>query len=219
MRRFLILILTIALPFYFLLKSVEVNTFNMDLYLKSFERNNTTHISGRSMEELEDITEILLDYLREGLDGQVLAPYFNHREIRHMEDVQYLFEYGFVLKKLSLLLSIIAIGTLLLRYGKRSLGLAFFYGPFIWHGLFTLLFILSLLDFNRYFTYFHLIFFDNDLWLLNPKTDLLIQMLPENFFISIFIRIVLLFLLLLSIIQIIGYILMKKGNDYDRRFI
>lgn len=76
-----------------------------------------------------------------------------------------------------------------------------------------------MVDFNRYFTYFHLIFFNNDLWLLNPNTDLLIQMLPEEFFISIFIRIILFFLLNLAIIQIVGYILMKKGKDYNGRII
>ena len=37
-------------------------------------------------------------------------------------------------------------------------------------------------DFTKYFTIFHLIFFDNDDWLLNPKTDLLINIVPEGFF-------------------------------------
>lgn len=37
-------------------------------------------------------------------------------------------------------------------------------------------------DFTKYFTYFHLLFFDNDLWILNPKTDLLINIVPEGFF-------------------------------------
>lgn len=37
-------------------------------------------------------------------------------------------------------------------------------------------------DFNRYFTLFHHIFFDNDLWLLNPDTDRLINIVPLGFF-------------------------------------
>lgn len=37
-------------------------------------------------------------------------------------------------------------------------------------------------DFTKYFTYFHLIFFDNMDWYLNPKTDLLINIVPEGFF-------------------------------------
>ena len=37
------------------------------------------------------------------------------------------------------------------------------------------------MDFTKYFTYFHLIFFDNMDWYLNPKTDLLINIVPEVF--------------------------------------
>jgi len=40
-------------------------------------------------------------------------------------------------------------------------------------------------DFNKYFTLFHELFFDNDLWLLNPNTDILINMVPEAYFYSI----------------------------------
>lgn len=41
---------------------------------------------------------------------------------------------------------------------------------------------LMMQDFNKYFTQFHLIFFDNDDWILNPQTDLLINIVPEGFF-------------------------------------
>ena len=37
-------------------------------------------------------------------------------------------------------------------------------------------------DFNRYFVIFHHIFFNNDLWILNPATDMLINIVPEPFF-------------------------------------
>ncbi len=37
-------------------------------------------------------------------------------------------------------------------------------------------------DFSALFTRFHLLLFDNDLWLLDPKTDIMINMFPEEFF-------------------------------------
>ena len=37
-------------------------------------------------------------------------------------------------------------------------------------------------DFTKYFVIFHHIFFDNDLWILDPRTDLLINIVPEGFF-------------------------------------
>ncbi|WP_035143135.1 TIGR01906 family membrane protein [Schnuerera ultunensis] len=211
----LMAILIIVLPFYLLLLSIEINTFNKNIYIDSYEKYNVTDTTGRSIEELEEITIVIFKYLREGLDGQVLKPYFNDKEIEHMEDVQLLFKGGFLLKNISLFLSLLAMILFIIYRKGKSLGNALFYGTFVWWGVFLLLFIASLIDFNRYFTYFHLIFFDNELWLLNPSTDLLIQMLPEEFFISIFIRIILFFLLTLAIIQIVGYILMKKGKDYN----
>ena len=42
--------------------------------------------------------------------------------------------------------------------------------------------IMMLVDFSTMFWKFHLLFFDNDLWLLDIDTDVLIQMFPEDFF-------------------------------------
>ncbi len=49
--------------------------------------------------------------------------------------------------------------------------------------------MLCISDFTKYFTIFHEIFFDNDLWILDPRTDLLIRMLPEGFFADMVVRI------------------------------
>ena len=39
-----------------------------------------------------------------------------------------------------------------------------------------------LTDFNKYFTQFHLIFFDNNDWILDERVDRLINIVPEGFF-------------------------------------
>lgn len=43
--------------------------------------------------------------------------------------------------------------------------------------------ILACIDFDGAFTLFHRIAFTNDLWLLDPRTDLLIRLMPTGFFI------------------------------------
>ena len=43
----------------------------------------------------------------------------------------------------------------------------------------------ALADFGGFFTAFHRIAFTNDGWLLNPETDLLIRLMPENFFVAL----------------------------------
>ena len=218
MRKLLIIILIIFLPLYFLLKSVDINTFNRNFYLNFYERYNVVEVTGKRIDELDQITRNLYSYIKGESVDEVLKPFFNEREIKHLEDVKVLFMYGFSLKKLSFALSLFGIIIFFIYKDVVKFGQGIFYGAFIWWGLILLL-LLSTMDFNKYFTCFHLIFFDNDLWLLDSDTDLLIQMLPEEFFISIFRRIVLLFMVILAIIQLTGYILMKKGKDKSGRVI
>ena len=51
-------------------------------------------------------------------------------------------------------------------------------------------------SFDRYFVIFHHLFFDNDLWILDPAKDNLINLLPEGFFSDTAFRIGEIFLLM-----------------------
>ena len=42
----------------------------------------------------------------------------------------------------------------------------------------------SLIGFDRLFLAFHVVSFSNDLWQLDPRTDYLIAMFPEGFFLD-----------------------------------
>ena len=46
----------------------------------------------------------------------------------------------------------------------------------------------ALFSFDGFFITFHRLAFRNDLWLLNPRTDLLIRLMPENLFIDLGLR-------------------------------
>ena len=48
----------------------------------------------------------------------------------------------------------------------------------------TAIIIAACVDFNSLFILFHKVAFTNDLWLLDPQTDLLIRLMPIEFFIS-----------------------------------
>lgn len=54
-------------------------------------------------------------------------------------------------------------------------------------------------DFSRYFVVFHHIFFDNDLWILDPNTDMLINIVPEAFFMDTALRIAIVFAIFVTI--------------------
>ena len=52
----------------------------------------------------------------------------------------------------------------------------------VFFGACGLLVALMLTNFNKYFIQFHLIFFDNDDWILDERVDRLINIVPEGFF-------------------------------------
>jgi integral membrane protein (TIGR01906 family) len=55
----------------------------------------------------------------------------------------------------------------------------------------TVLLIWGVIDFDGLFTAFHRIAFTNDGWLLDPRTDLLIRLMPTELFIRLAARILL----------------------------
>ena len=48
--------------------------------------------------------------------------------------------------------------------------------------------IWALADFDGLFVTFHRVAFSNEGWLLDPRTDLLIRLMPTNFFVALGIR-------------------------------
>ena len=61
--------------------------------------------------------------------------------------------------------------------------------PFFFFTILALLAGIISTDFSKYFIIFHKIFFTNDLWILDPATDLLINIVPEPFFVDTAVRI------------------------------
>lgn len=212
MKKVILVLLVISLSLFCLLISLEQYAMNIEEYVYNYQINDVLKVTGRSMYELVDITEGLIEYLKGNAGDEALQPHYNEREILHMRDVQVLFKYGFIIKYISIILSLSIIVCFAVRGERDLLGRYIFKGMFVNWIMVGLLLIMILFDFNKYFTYFHLIFFSNDLWLLDPKTDLLIQMLPEKFFIHIARKIVLSFLVYVATIQGIGYAATKKGG-------
>lgn len=128
---------------------------------------------------------------------------FGEKEKLHMIDVKDLFIKGNRIRNVSLILIISSFIGLIVN-DKKSISNILILSSIISFSLIGLLSLLMYINFNKYFTYFHEIFFTNDLWLLNPKTDILIQMLPLQFFYSIATKIATIFVLELIIIILIG---------------
>ena len=106
---------------------------------------------------------------------------FNQKEQHHMADVQRLFR----------LCSSFSLGSALMTvviWCSTRRDSAFWQGVrraiFCALALISCLVLLACIDFNSLFVLFHKLAFTNDLWLLNPQTDLLIRLMPIEFFVS-----------------------------------
>lgn len=203
-------ILFLSLSLLCLLTAVEKNAFDFQQYIETYSNYNVVEITGKNLEELGQITKDLLDYLKGEVDIQVLESNFNIKEIWHMKDVRGLFRRGFVLKYICIILSTSIIILFIVKSEKNILGMFLYKSLFINWILVGVIAIMIYFDFSKYFTYFHYVFFRNNLWQLDPQRDLLIQLFPEEFFINITTNIILSFLSFMAIIQTIGYLITRE---------
>ncbi|MDL2248277.1 TIGR01906 family membrane protein [Tyzzerella sp. OttesenSCG-928-J15] len=220
---FFAIINTICLIFIILLTSIELPTFNYAFYNYEYNKNETYDQIGINSYDLEKVTNKLTGYMRgteENLEVYVninggIREFFNNLEKSHMVDVKNLFQIGFAVRNIAIVIFIIT--TIIAFVYKRRPALKEYALSYI---IGNVLFLLScgaltgviLSDFNKYFTIFHEIFFDNDLWILDPSTDLLINIVPLGFFIDIFTAVVAIFFLISIIFTIISIAYLKSGN-------
>lgn len=116
--------------------------------------------------------------------GDETRPLFNEREISHMVDVRHLLGGFYALQTGAAAYAFLYLlfSRLWLRRGYwAGLGSGLRRGGALTLGLFAAIGLLSLLDFDELFLRFHLMSFDNDLWILDPTRDHLIMMFPQGF--------------------------------------
>ena len=83
--------------------------------------------------------------------------------------------------------------------------------------LITILFIYAATNFDTFFVHFHHVLFTNDLWLLDPREDYIICLLPEKIFMTYGFRIVILMLVLLLSSVFALHILSKIQSRQEAR--
>ena len=118
--------------------------------------------------------------------GGILRSIYSEREVLHMSDVKDLVRGVYRLGELSALyLFAFAVAGMFFEPWRRSLRRTAWHmamGGAVTLGLVVLVGLGALAGFERLFLAFHEVSFSNDLWQLNPRTDYLIAMFPEEFF-------------------------------------
>lgn len=194
------------------------------LYSYGFQKYGIESVTGIEMGQLELAGEKIRDYFSNDQDylvidierqGQKIKNLYNQREILHMKDVKNLIQliYSIQIWSLLLFITLILIGFLSIRLRKFSNVI----DPISWGGGLTLgiaavVGILSLFGFQRLFLFFHLVSFDNDLWILDPTRDYLIMMFPQGFFFDATVFIVVLTLGQALLLWVLPRIIRRLGG-------
>lgn len=176
-KKFLAVLGILILPLFFFLLTAKMLIFYEPFYHDQFEENNLTARFEKTF--LENTTLDLFHYFQDVSEEP--PSLFNEKEKTHLSDVKHLYQQS---TYLFYFLFIFFLFTFLVTDNKQRSQILF-YGS-----LFTIIIVLLLLnfvltDFSASFTTFHELTFSNDYWQLDPATDLLIVLFPEDFFISL----------------------------------
>ena len=215
---------TICLIIIFLFTAIELPTFNYAFYHYEYNKNETFETIGISPYDLEKVTFKLMDYIKgdaENLEVNATIngetrEFFNALEKAHMVDVKNLFQIGYAVRNIAVIVFFITYLCAFVykkRPALREYAQSFISVTIIFISACTALVLVIFTNFDKYFTIFHEIFFDNDMWILDPATDLLINIVPLPFFIDIFKVVILLFFLAALIMMIISIVYLKSGNN------
>ena len=215
----------VLMPLMLLLTDVQLVAYDRDYYRAEYYKYNIPGHIGMNMDNLMDSTEKLLSYLdnkRDDLDfkGSFTGgeeEFFSQRDKLHMVDVKGLFVKGRLFRDFSFIYVVIFI---LLLFWKKPFRLQLRrlarYGIAISAaGIAPVIILIGLMksDFYKYFTVFHKIFFTNDLWLLDPATDRLINIFPQDFFTDMAFSISYLYIAEMAAILVCSLIVLKFARS------
>ena len=173
--------------------AMQAVVFDESRFHRAYEKYDRYEYIGIAKEDLDEVTHQLLEYMKGNREDIVMYAdiqgerqmVFEEREQLHMVDVLKLFDAGFTIRNICALAAVLIFVLIILLY-KKSASKIIARGYLIGFGIFFVLLVVlgiaMIVDFSTLFTKFHLLLFDNDLWLLDPKEDIMIQMFPEEFF-------------------------------------
>lgn len=155
-----------------------------------------SYVTGEmSLDDAVHVTEDMLDYCigkidtlddtEATIDG-VTVPFFTDREKAHLADCRSLFMGGLRYRAIAILMLIALCIYIYVHEGRErtpvilARGYLRSFAAVI--AVSVIVTLVSVIDFTFAFTVFHRIFFDNDLWLLYPDRDNLVNIMQEAVF-------------------------------------
>ena len=189
----------ISIPLFLVSNSVIWAVNSPGVYARGFEKYNVSLTTGITDSDLRQVGADLRRYFNtrngplsvrtrvQGVERDIFSP----REVQHMRDVRRLVRLVYAVATLTGVYLLLATGLgIVLRHGFPR-GIA---RLCLWGGTLTLALVLAiglfaLVGFDTLFLKFHQFSFTNDLWQLDPRTDYLVIMFPQDFWFDATIRV------------------------------
>ena len=207
MKKIFAFLISLSIILFILLYSIDFIAKDISYYNNFHNEYKIEEDSGLSKEWIESASNSLVEFIKNG-DKEVLKNHFNEKEISHMEDVYKLFKLDrvvytslFIITLIVFIYKLIKNDKLFFKYIRKYILIAYI-------AVISFLGVCSMF-FSESFIYFHKLFFNNDLWLLDYKTDLMIRILPEEFFFVLFLNV----LVLSTICILLIYIFLKFKDN------
>lgn len=213
---------SLSLIFVLLVSSVELALYsNKNYFEREYVKYQVAETVDMNISDLLVVTDEMMKYLRDKredlniyttVSGQV-REFFNEREKAHMKDVKDLFVKAEFLRTVLGIFVFVSFIIFLLRKQKNILFRSFVWTSGVFLSVSVTVGIIVSTNFYKYFTIFHELFFDNDLWILDPRTDLLINIVPEPFFMDTALRIGIIFLMLVFCIAFLCSVFLRRKRS------
>lgn len=202
-KRFAVMLSTLAsivliLCILFTALQLTINDKNFIEY--EYARLSLSREMGVSNLDLVSSCERLIDYM-EGrvdsidiqvtVDGEQVLMFEQEQEISHMADVRLLYQRFRTFRDFGVLLALVLylLGAVLhIRSAMHTLASGYVYGAFVIALFAGFLGTWAALDFSNFWTFFHQMLFWNNDWLFDASTSRMINMLPEQFFSDVILR-------------------------------
>ncbi|MFC1697634.1 DUF1461 domain-containing protein [Nanoarchaeota archaeon] len=184
----IVVLMVFSLTVFLYLNSFSTLVFNKQYYSNQYEINGVYDRFG--VELVDNVTDNLFSYFQDESLAEwelINEDFFSERDKMHLIDVKLMINDVLWYHYLVLLAFIIGLLLLFLINKERILHnlTTVLIGSGVLIVIITLIALLLQKNFSQIFYNFHIMTFTNDLWMLNPAVDNLINIYPRSFFFNI----------------------------------
>ncbi|MBP2026691.1 integral membrane protein (TIGR01906 family) [Acetoanaerobium pronyense] len=203
MQRLRYLSIVLIVVYIIVFTSTEMFSVLRPVYFYEYNKYDIYSIEYVQMYPVDMVTNDVIFYLSGLTDNMNRRGFFGEREIVHMEDVKVLFRAGSAVR-----FYLIIVLAFLIKKSENQKDFSKRYRITylsVVGGILALTGLIAM-NFNRAFVIFHKLFFSNDYWILYPSESIIINLMPEGFFMDMAIYILVSFFILSLLVS---YIIQK----------